>query len=496
MNKQERINKYLLWQKLCKAYNLSSSIVSFDKSTIAPALGRSYTNEMMSILSGEYYKVYTDNTQIDNINELLKYDDLDKDLKIELELVKISFDNTSCIPQDEYMSYSKIIDDTMDIWEKAKQTNDFNLFKPYFSEAVKLSNKIIRYRNKDTFNEYLNDYERGMNKEKYDNFFDQIEKELVPYIKQVTSKNLNLDYSLLNCKVDIQTQKEITEHMCKYLGFDESWAYFSESVHPFTNPISKNDIRLTTKYEENNFLSNIFSVIHELGHGLFEHQIDDKYNGRMIGSQITSGLHESQSRLLENYIGRSKAFWEYNYKFIQEKIDVFKNVSLDDFYKLINRVQCSKIRIEADELTYPIHILIRYRIEEKLINNEITVDELPTVWNKYMKDYLGVTIENDAEGVLQDVHWSQGALGYFPTYALGSACAAQIFNALNKELDVDNLLRNNQFNIINEWLKENIHQYSGLYNVDQMLLNITNEKFDTKYYIEYLKNKFNNIYQL
>ena len=496
MTKEERINQYLQWQKLCNAYTLSASIVSFDKSTIAPNRGKEFSNEMSSILSGEYFKVYVDQKQLDNINELLKCDDLEYDLKRELELVKISFDNTSCIPQNEYMEFNKVINDSMDIWEKAKEYSDYNLFKPHLEKIVNLGNKIVSYRKKDVFNEYLNDYERGMNKEKYDLFFDQIEKELVPFIKKVTKKNLDLDYSILNTEVDIETQKEITKHFCDYLGFDSDWAYFTESVHPFTSPVSKNDIRLTTKYLKDAFLSNIFSVIHELGHGIFEHQVDDKYNGRMIGSQITSGLHESQSRLLENYIGRSYAFWEYNYPIIQEKIPAFNNISLDDFYKLINKVSCSKIRIEADELTYPIHILIRYRIEEQIINGKVSVDELPSLWNKYMKDYLGVDVKKDSEGILQDVHWSQAALGYFPTYALGSACAAQIFDKMSRELNVEDLLRNNQFKVISEWLKDNIHKYSGLYNVDEVLIRLTNNKFDPQYYINYLKDKFTKIYDL
>ena len=497
MNKDKLLKDYFDWQYKLSSYTLALQTISFDISTIAPSKGKTYKIERMSYLSGEHYKLLTDPKINDLINELLKYSDLDFDIRKELELLKISKEKISCIPLEEYMNFSKYQRETNLIWEQAKEQDDFNIFKSNLDNLVKMIVKNTKYRNNgDIFDNLIDDYERGMSKKEYDFFFDEIERELLPLIKKIKSIKQPVDSSILKSPVKIEIQKEITELICDYLNFDRTWGYFGESVHPFTSAISKNDVRLTTRYHEDDFISNIYSVIHELGHGIFEHQVDEKYDGRLILDEITSGLHESQSRLLENYIGKSYSFWKANYSVLQSKIAFLKDVSLDDFYKMINLVGDSKIRIESDELTYPIHILIRYRIEEAMVNNTVSIDDLPALWNKYMKDYLDLDITNNAEGILQDVHWSYGMLGYFPTYALGSAYAAQIFNTMKKELDIDHLLISNNFKVINEWLKDNIHKHAGLYNGNEMLEKVTNEKFNPKYYIDYLKDKFTKIYNL
>ncbi len=497
MNKQDKINEYLNWQKLLTAYSLGQQSISFDLQTIAPSKGKAYAIERMGILSGESYKILTDPKKNELINELLAFNDLEEDLKIELTLLKESKDDIACIPIEEYMQFNKLKNEANVVWEKAKIDNDYQSFKPYIEELFSSTLKVVEYRNKgDVFNQLINDYERGMSKEKYDEFFALMEKELLPLIKKIKSLKQPIDNSVLNKSVPIEVQREITNFICEYLGFDNTWGYFAESAHPFTSSFSKYDIRLTTKYHENDFISNIYAVIHELGHGIFGHQIADKYDGRFIANEITSGLHESQSRLLENYIGRSKAFWIANYDKLQSRIEFLKDVTLDDFYIMINLVEDSKIRIEADELSYPIHILIRYRIEEAIVNKEVTVDELPMLWNKYMKEYLDLDIDNDREGILQDVHWSYGYIGYFPTYALGSAYAAQFFNTMKKELNVDELLANNQFKVISNWLEDNIHQYAGLYTANELLIKVTKEEFNPSYYIEYLKDKYSKIYNI
>ena len=267
------------------------------------------------------------------------------------------------------------------------------------------------------------------------------------------------------------------------------------SAHPFSSSLSIGDCRITTAFKEDDFTSNIFSIIHEVGHATYNHQVDQKYEGRHIVNMISMGMHESQSRLLENCIGRSKAFWDYNYPLWQEEIAYLKDVKQEEFLAYINQVNPSLIRIEADELTYSIHILIRYIIEKGMFDGSIDLDDLPQIWNKLYKEYLGVDVIDDCHGILQDVHWSYSSFGYFPTYALGSAIACQIMSKMNQDLDVEQLLKDNKLANIQAWLKENVHQYGGLYSYNEILKRITDEEFNARYYIDYLKDKYSKLYQ-
>jgi carboxypeptidase Taq len=241
--------------------------------------------------------------------------------------------------------------------------------------------------------------------------------------------------------------------------------------------------------------SSIFAAIHELGHATYEQQIDPKWDATMLSGGTSMGIHESQSRFYENMIGRSYEFWEAHYWKLQEIFpEQLGNVSLKDFHLAVNKVEASFIRVEADELTYPLHIMIRYEIERMIMANEITVSELPEVWNKKMVEYLGIQPKDDAEGVLQDVHWSAGLIGYFPTYALGSAYSAQFYYTMKKEIDIDELVKTNNIKAINQWLKEKIHNFGSSKDPLELLREVTNEDFNPSYYVQYLKEKYSKLY--
>ncbi len=243
--------------------------------------------------------------------------------------------------------------------------------------------------------------------------------------------------------------------------------------------------------------SAILSTVHEVGHATYEHDIDPKYDGMILSNGVSSGMHESQSRLFENYLGRTLSFWKANYPILQKYFPKqLEGITVEQYVDAINASTPSLIRTEADELTYPMHILIRYEIEKGLFNGTIPVEKLNETWNKMYKEYLGVDVPNDRDGILQDVHWSDGSFGYFPTYALGSAFSAQFMKAMRKDIDVDELLENNKFDEIIAWLKEHIHQYGCRYTAEEIMLKATGEPFNPDYYLDYLEEKYTKLYNL
>ena len=279
--------------------------------------------------------------------------------------------------------------------------------------------------------------------------------------------------------------------------FDKSRSVLKESEHPFTSGFGSRDVRITVHYYPENFVSSIFSAIHETGHGLYEQQSDPALDETFSGGGASMGLHESQSRFYENMIGRSRAFWEVHYGKLQEIFsEQLGEVPLDDFVKYINTVERSFVRTEADELTYPLHIMLRYDMERAFMKNELEVKDFPRYWNQLFREYFGMEPPTDTLGVLQDVHWAYGNVGYFPTYALGSAYAAQIYHAMNRDFDVEASLKDGTTQKINDWLREHIHRFGASMPPAEILKNATGEEFNPQYYVDYLIEKYSRIYEL
>ena len=303
--------------------------------------------------------------------------------------------------------------------------------------------------------------------------------------------------ALLEGTFDIEKQKKLSDYLMDVIGLDKNHCAITETEHPFTIEFSKDDVRITTKYHEDSLASNIYSVIHEGGHAMYELGIGDNLRNSVLAHGVSMGIHESQSRFWENLIGRSLPFIKKVYPKIQELFpEYFAEVSAEDFYKAVNFSKPGLIRIEADELTYSIHVLIRYEIEKKIFNDEVTVADLPRVWNELYKEYLGVDVPNNSKGVLQDTHWSGGSFGYFPSYSLGSAYASQIVKTMEKEIPVWENVEKGELSVVRNWLIEKIYQHGCLYTPAELIENICGEKFSPKYYIEYLKDKFTQLYNL
>lgn len=485
-------------QQKQKSFQYVLNIVGWDSATEAPRDAFPRRAKMLAFLSGELFKLGVNQEYQEVVNGLFEtINDLEGSVQREIKKAKKALDKLTKIPEKEFVEYQTLVGLSQKLWEEAKAKNDWDMFKGNLEKLVAYNRKFISYFDTDleAYDVLLDDYEEGMNMEKYDLFFNTLRKDLVPFVRKVLKEGRPLTKDFTLDFFEASKQKEFCEYLIDVLGFDRNKGLMKESVHPFTWNTHPSDVRFTTRYLENFVFSSIFAAIHELGHATYEQQVDEKWNDTGLNGGTSMGVHESQSRFYENIIGRSKEFWQVHYPEFQKLFpDQLNDISLDDFHLATNKVEASFIRVEADELTYPLHIMLRYEIERMLFSNQIEVDDLPRVWNEKMVEYLGIEPKSNTEGVLQDVHWSAGLFGYFPTYALGSAYAAQFYYTMMKEIDVQDLVRSNNIKEINYWLKEKIHQFGGSKTPEELLLDITGESFNPKYYVKYLIEKYTPLY--
>ncbi len=493
------IKKYRSLSEKINAINYASYLISWDSETEAPVGCFDERSKQMGVLSSLMLDIKMSDEYY-NVVEQLYNSNLEGDFKIEIEKVYKDLSKERKLPQELLVQFNILMAKSATIWSKAKQTNDYSLFKPILAQILDFLKEYVKLLGTEKLNGYnllLDEYEEGFTMEQYDEFFSLLRKEIVPLLKEIKNKKEPYNYEFAEKSYSIEKQKEYANYLLKVMNFDFNRGLIKESEHPFTSGYGTSDVRITTHYYPNLLVSSIFSVIHEAGHATYELQCDPKYDNTSLSGGTSMAFHESQSRFYENIIGRKYSFWETHYPKLQELFyEELKDVSLDEFYHHVNLVTPSLIRTEADELTYPLHIMVRYEIEKLMISNEISVDELPQKWNELYKEYLGVDVPNDSEGILQDIHWSGGSIGYFPTYALGSAYAAQIYHQMEKEINVDEIIKSGNLSAINDWLKEKVHKYAGSKKPEELLLMITNEKFNPKYYVEYLKNKYSKIYNI
>jgi len=492
---QTYIDIYKNMRKRLNAYGYAMWLLSWDLETDHPAGGLDYRADQIEVLSNEIYALETDKKYLKAIDYLYEnLDQLDDLLRREIKKIEKEMRLIKKMPKQEYIDYQVLLSKSTTLWAKARDNDDLERFLPVLEKIVAYQRKIVRYLQTPEIKGYdvlLDLYEEGMTTKEYDVFFEDLRNELVPFVLTATSGKKPLSRRLTKNIFPLYKQKMFNMYLTDVFKFDLNRGVVRTSAHPFTSNFSSFDVRITTRYIENSIESAIFSTIHEMGHGIYEQNIDPKLKDTYLASGSSMGIHESQSRMYENMIGRSFAFWEVHYDHLKEIFDKeLKNVSLLDFYQYINRAERSLIRTEADELTYPLHIMVRYEIEKQLISGKLKVKDVSKRWKKLYQEYVGIRPKNDKEGVLQDIHWSAGSFGYFPTYALGSAYAAQIFYAMNKSFNVENAISNNNIEKINTWLKDHIHKYGQTKTPKEILLLATKEPFKSTYYIEYLKRKF------
>lgn len=497
--KKNQTSLFKDYKEKSNAYNLALNTLYFDIATIAPKDGLSYRNRMLSILSGEAFSHDTSSENVALIEEMARNKENSKELQKELDLLLRDLSDIRVLPKEVYISFTQLKADSQNAWEKAKEANDYQIFKPYLIQIIEKQKEILTYVNK-TCSDYdylLDRYQEGLDIKTYDKFFNKIKEELLPFIKRIQSEGKRINQQILLQPYPVEKQRAFMDILIKHLEADQKKCYITTSEHPFTEFFSTNETRITTHYHENNVMSAIFSTIHEYGHANYGLHVNPDFEGTTLQKAIGFAMHESQSRFLENHIGRNPHFWMPLYPKLQAHFPEHLNdVSFDAFMEMINVSEPSFIRTEADELTYPIHILIRYELEKAIFDGEVDYEQLDTMWNDKYEEYLGIRPSNDAEGILQDMHWGASNFGYFPTYALGSAFAAQFYHQMEKELDVNHILEHGEFKKIYSWLANNIHQYGALKSAEEIMMDTTKEAFDSMYYIHYLKEKYAAIYDI
>jgi len=499
MNSSQMEKEFIEYVRKMTAYQEALGLIYWDLRTGAPKQGMEQRSQVIGMLSTEVFKMSTSEEMASYIANLSKQD-LPEITARMLEECKKDYDRNKRIPEDEYKEYVILQAQAESIWEEAKAKADFQMFLPYLEKLVKMTKRFIGYwgYNGNKYNTLLDMYEPGITVEILDQVFAQLKENIVPLVKKISKTENKPETDFLLQPFPKENQRNLSLEILRQIGFNFNAGRLDETVHPFATGLNPGDVRVTTRYDEQDFRTAIFGTIHEGGHALYEQNISKELIGTMLCTGTSMGIHESQSLFYENIIGRSFSFWQKNYGLLKKFANgQFDQVNLDDFYRAINESKPSLIRIEADELTYPLHIMIRYEIEKGLFNDEIEVKDLPEIWNNMYEQYLGITPSNDAEGVLQDVHWAGGSFGYFPSYALGYMYAAQFKHAmLNQIPDFDRQISNGELLPIREWLTRNIYQYGKLKKPLDILQDATGEGLNAQYLIDYLYDKYRKVYQL
>jgi len=500
MDIQTAKESLMSFQKKIAAYEHALTALFYDGDTVAPkatAYNRSIT---MSILSEEVYKI---STSPESVELLVFLDERKSELNQEeqrmVELLIKAQKDMAKIPMNEYVEYQELLVNAGDVWHTAKEENNFEMFRPYLEKIFDTNKKFAGYLNPnmDPYDYWLNEFESGLNKKTCDAFFEKLRSHIVPLIEKTQAAGQVSD-AIRHGNFPESKQEELSYFLMKQIGLDLDHVGLGTTEHPFTTSLGSHlDERITTHYHEDDFLSSMYSVIHEGGHALYDTGSRDEYAFTSLDGGVSMGIHESQSRFYENILGRSKAYCTFIFPKLCEIFpEQMKGYTADDLYVAVNKVQPSLIRTEADEVTYALHVMIRYEIEKAVMAGELEVKDIPQKWNSLYKEYLGVDVPSDKEGCLQDSHWSGGSVGYFPSYALGSAYGAQFLAKMKETVDVDKCISTGDFAPINAWNKENIWQHGCLYKPGELLKRVLGEDFDPKFYIQYLENKCKDVYKL
>ena len=485
----------------------AEGIIHWDMETMMPPRAVEQRSQQLALLSRIKHKMSTSRETGKLLNAIAanpQYDELNEVEKRNVYLTKKNYDEQTALPEKLVSEIAKQQAITVNTWKKAKATKTFAILEPELEKLVALTKQAaqILMKVKETATPYdalLDIYEPKMTASMITAIFSQLQQGLTALLMKIQSAPNQPDTHILRISIPTETQRKIAQALTQTLGYDTTsptaGGRIDETEHPFTSGYY-DDVRVTTHYYPDNCTSAIFSVLHETGHALYEQNLNQNWKYQPAGSPCSYGIHESQSRLYENIIGRSREFWTHWLpKLKQITSSALANVELDQFVHAINAVKPSKIRIEADEVTYNLHVIIRFQLEADLFADKIAVAELPEIWNQKYEEHLGVNIENDSEGVMQDTHWASGFYGYFPTYALGNIYSGQLLATLTKDIrDWRNQIAEGKLENLKGWLIKNVHSRGALYDPADLMSSITGKKLDAAPYLKYLQEKYSGLY--
>jgi carboxypeptidase Taq len=481
---------------------MSRSILSWDQHTKMPPKGSDVRAEQLGTLDRISHELFISDEVGELLEALRPYEEslpYESDEASMIRVTRRDYDKARRVPADLHAELTRAGAKALPAWIEAREKSDFSIFLPFLVRNIELQREYIACFEKaeSDYDVLLDDFDEGLTTAEVRSVFDELKAELIPLIAEIAERSDAVDDSCLTGTFPVDKQRSFSLEMLERLGFDhESWR-LDPTVHPFAMSAATTDIRLTTRYDEGD-LNSIFAATHEFGHGFYEAGIDPRLERTPLSQVNSMSLHESQSRMWENLVGRGLPFWRYFYPRLQATFpDQFGSVDLDEFYRAINKVEPSLIRIEADEATYNLHIILRFELEQEILESGLDLKDLPEAWNARMTEYLGVDVPDDAHGVLQDIHWSGGAIGYFPTYSLGNVVSVQLWDVVREALpDLDQQFERGEFGDLSAWLRENLHGHGRKFTSKEMLDRVVGGGMDPGPYVRYLKGKLGGIYGL
>lgn len=475
--------------------------LEWDERTRMPHAAGQYRAQQISMMRASAHEIRTASEYGEQLASIAESDEtLDFESSAAIKELKRDWDRDSKLPVDLVRRISEATVRGQQTWDAARKANDFQSFAPSLTEIIRLKQecgaRLSDGTDRTVYESLLDDYEPGADVSSLSEVFSHLRSELSELIATLREAPRQPKIEILKRDFSVEAQRAFSPLVASAVGFDFDRGRLDETSHPFCTTLGPNDCRILTRYEPNWLPSGLFGTLHEAGHGMYEQGFREEWFGLAPGKYVSLGIHESQSRLWENLVGRSLSFWRWLYPEAQKMFaPVLDDVSLADFHFAVNAVRPSLIRVEADEATYNLHILIRFDLEQRLIDGSLSVDKLPAEWNRQYQDCLGVQSDTDADGVLQDVHWSAGLFGYFPTYSLGNLAAAQLFDTAKKQLgDLDEMFSRGEFQPLLTWLRENVHIHGACYSSEELIQRATGQKLDAEFLLSDLRNKLLPLY--
>ncbi len=477
-----------------------AAVLGWDERTYMPRGGAAHRSEQHALLAGMVHERATD-PKVGELLSQVEGSDLVQDGSVpavNVREIRRGYDRMVKLPRRLVEEMARVTTMAEHAWEEAREKSDFEMFRPHLDAVVKLKREeAAAYEIGETaYDALLDGYEPGETAENLTRVLGAFRDELVPLVEAILGSGKRPDVSMLEREYPVDRQAKFGEAAAKAIGFDFHRGRLDITAHPFCIGIGPGDTRITTRYDRNLFSQAFFGILHEAGHGLYEQGMDPEHSGTPMAEAISLGIHESQSRMWENFVGRSQAFWTHFFPRAQAAFPgALKGVGAEGFYSAINQVRASLIRVEADEVTYNLHILLRFELEQALIGGDLEAADLPGVWNETFERYFGMRPPNDAQGCLQDVHWSAGLIGYFPTYSLGNLYAAQFFEQAKEDLgDLDEMFARGEFEPLTGWLREKIHRHGQRYRAGELVEEVTGKALSHRALMAHLKGKFGELY--
>jgi carboxypeptidase Taq len=476
----------------------ASALLQWDQETYLPPKGGDIRGRQIATLSEIAHEKFTDEKLGSLLNELLSKEGLSDSQKRNVELSLYDFNKSKKLPSAFVRQMSEAVNKSFHAWIQARKENSFAIFQEPLHHIIELKKQeadLLGYEH-HPYNALMNDYDRGLTVATVDALFTALKPQLLQLLDKIRLAP-QPDDSFLHQHFDKDKQWALGMEILRRMHFDFDAGRQDISEHPFTTNFNNNDVRVTTRIDENDFANMLWSCLHEGGHALYEQGLPTEEYGLPLSEYCSLSIHESQSRLWENCIGRGLPFWKHNFQQLKDTFpQQFNNTTTSQFYKGINKVQPSLIRTEADELTYHFHVKIRYEIEKQLIDGTISAKDIPAIWNESYKKYLGLTVPDDKRGCLQDVHWSHGSFGYFATYSIGSLYAAQLYAAIlqQKPSVLEEIATGNNLTILN-WLQQHIYKFGRYYTSEDLCRKATSQTLNSQFFMDYATKKYSGIYE-